>query len=344
MKPSEHQAQPLEEVIARSETEQYVPALKVSLANKLRESQRMDEKSRQLNALDHQREALDEIISRARAYFRGNWRHLPILPRWATLIAGPTGSGKTTLAKMVAESVGATLIRYAAPNWMPSGAHNRGTKETMGVIAEHIWKNQRTILFLDEIDKIVDMTGDSSWKSYIRAEIFDLIDGRFSTGLNLPETEYDSPEITIEELTTKLQTSVFVLAAGTFQSWFDSPGSRRSMGFEADVNPAKDELTADIIAEKIPRELSNRFNSSLIRLPELNENEYHRIAREAENKIPEHMRRIFREEVERRINAAIAAKKGVRFLEEAMTSTLVKLPPEPVEKIPEKVETETPCI
>jgi hypothetical protein len=100
------------------------------------------------------------------------------------------------------------------------------------------------------------------------------------------------------------------------------------MGFGAS-DPAADELTADIIAEKMPRELANRFNSTLIRIPELSPADYHRIAQEAENKLPLRMQAAFRAEVATRIQGAISAKKGVRFLEEAMMEVLKKLPPEP---------------
>lgn len=230
---------------------------------------------------------------------------------------------------MAAEAVGASLCRVSAPSWMPAGANNRGTRETISVIAGHVARHDRTILFVDEIDKLADQTGDSSWKSYIRGELFDLIDGKWPAGLTLPETDDDTPDITIEHLTTKLRGTVFILAAGTFQSWFDDTSSRRTMGFAAEIAPETHELSADIIAEKLPRELANRLNSSLIRLPELRPEDYARIANEAAEKLPQRMQQAFRAEVARRIPGAIATKKGVRFLEEVMLSVLINLPPSP---------------
>ena len=293
-----------------------------------------------MEVLKHQREALDEIVRRARAYFRGDWRGLPVLPRWASIMIGPTGTGKTAVAMMAAAKLSedatdatdttVSLCRVAAPNWMPSGAYNRGTKETIILVAEHVVRHDRTMLFVDEIDKLIDHTGDNSWKTYIRGELFDLCDGRWPAGITLPETD-DEPEITIEALTEKLRNNVFIVAAGTFQSWFDTANTRRDMGFGAEINPAKDEISADIIAEKMPRELANRFNGSLIRLPELREEDYRRIAHEAETKLPERMQDAFRVEVAKRISGAIAAKKGVRFLEEAMMEVLKNLPPKPFE-------------
>ena len=56
---------------------------------------------------------------------------------------------------------------------------------------------------------------------------------------------------------------------------------------------------------------------------------YHRIANEVENQLPMRMRDTFRLEVQRLLPAAIATKKGVRFLEEAMMEVLKHLPREP---------------
>jgi ATP-dependent Clp protease ATP-binding subunit ClpA len=237
---------------------------------------------------------------------------------------------------MAAEEVGASLLRIAAPGWLPVGAHNRGSRETITVIAAHVATHDRTILVIDEIDKIVSGvggtgSGSDNWQSYIRGEIYDLIDARWPTGLK----DADGNEMTAdatEELTTKLRETVLVLGIGTFQSWFDSANSRRSMGFGAEIAPENDELTADIIAEKMPRELANRFNSTLIRLPELSADDYHRIAAEATYKLPQRMQEAFGMEVSKRILGAIAAKKGVRFLEEAMMEVLKNLPHEPVSK------------
>lgn len=158
-----------------------------------------------MDALDHQRDALDEITRRARAFYTGDWRDLPIHPRWASLMVGPTGTGKTALAAMAAEAVGASMIRLSAPNWIPSGANNRGTRETIRVIAAHVATHDRTILVVDECEKICDRDGDNSWKTYCRGELYDLADGRWPTGLNRPDGESDDNDcpttIPIDQLT-----------------------------------------------------------------------------------------------------------------------------------------------
>jgi SpoVK/Ycf46/Vps4 family AAA+-type ATPase len=296
-----------------------------------------------MEPLQHQVAALDEIVARARAFYDGRGRGLSIIPRFFSLLAAPTGTGKTAVATISAEAIGATLLRISAPAWMPSGATKSSVKETIFTIAEAVAANSRTLLVIDEIDKIVDRNGDNSWKSYVRGEIFDLLDGRWPVGLTAPDDENEN-EIPREALTTKLQETVFILGIGTFQDWFDSAGSRRNIGFGAEIDPGNDELTSDIVADLLPRELAGRFNGSLIRLPELQPEHYHRIAKQAEDTLPERMRDAFRQEVDRRIGAAIEAKKGVRFLEESVMEVLKNLPPEPMPKfiLPAKSEPVTP--
>lgn len=239
---------------------------------------------------------------------------------------GSTGTGKTAVAAMAAEAIGAKMLRVSAPNWMPAGANNRGTRETIRVVAAHVANNDRTLLVIDECEKICDREGDNSWKMYCRGEIYDLCDGRWPTGLTQDDDD-DSPYI--EALTIKLRDTVFICAIGTFQDWFDSAGCRQSIGFGTEIDSPEAELTADIVAKKMPRELANRFHSGLIRISELTPDDYHRVARDVENQLPLHMRAAFRAEVARLLPGAIAAKKGIRFFEDAMLETLINLPPKP---------------
>ena len=279
-----------------------------------------------MQPLDFQKPTVAEITARARAFFAfheeqyRDIRDSGLQPRWATIIAAPTGVGKSMSAAMVADAIGASLCRISAPSYMPSGAHNRTTKESIGVIAQHVAQHDRTILFLDELDKINDQ--ENVWQGYCRNELYDLIGGDWPTGMNLPELD-KGPDPTIEELTKKLRTTVFFLAAGTFQQFFDGACERRTMGFGAQ-DQENEVITADIIAQNIPREMANRFGK-IVRLPELGEKDYRQIAREAERKLPERLREKFRAETSQRIEMALRDKKGVRFIEEALTDVLIDM-------------------
>lgn len=282
--------------------------------------------------LPHQKDALNEIIARANAYYAGTWRNLPIRPRWHSLVCGPTGVGKTALAMLAAEATNSSLLRISAPGWMPAGAHQRGTRESITVIAEHIAFHDRTIFVIDEMDKLMDSGagsgsggssagGSDSWRSYVRGEIYELADGRWPSGMRLPDDDHCN-EISLDEITTKLRESVFILGVGTFQSWYDQTSSHRSMGFGAELDPCLPEMTADVVASRLPRELANRFNSDLIKLPDLQPSDYRQIALDAERQLPAELQESFRSEVSKRIDRAIDAKKGVRFLEECVMQAL----------------------
>lgn len=283
-----------------------------------------------MEPLDFQKPAMAEIVARARAFYRGGtWRDLEIRPRWPTILISPTGQGKTTTAAMAASAVGASMCRVSAPSYMPCGATNRGARETITVIGEHIAKHSRTMLVIDECCKLSHNPGqDSSWLGFIRAELLEILDGKFPAGMKEIEDEKGN-EVSIDTLTAKLRETVFFLGIATFQSWHDSSRERRTMGFGAELMvPQHNQITADIIAQTIPRELINRFGK-IIQIPELNPHDYHQIARQAEARLPESMREPFRREAENRIDVAIQGKQGARFIEEALTAVLLNLP-EPV--------------
>jgi SpoVK/Ycf46/Vps4 family AAA+-type ATPase len=285
-----------------------------------------------MKILEHQQEAFDEIIARATAYYSGRWKGLDLDCRWNTLIVGGTGTGKSTLATLASQACSAVPLRIATPGYVPCSAHNRGANETITVIAEHVAKHPRTFLIYDELEKLCAGVGggagsagsSDTWQSYIRGEILEISDRRWPIGMNLPEI-YGRPDITIEELTTKLKETVYILGIGTFQSALDS-ASQRTIGFSGEQNPATDVIRNETVTGLLGRELGNRFHSELLRLPELRTEDYHRMAREAENKLPERMRELFRQEIAKRITEAVANKKSVRFLEEALTATIMKLP------------------
>jgi|GEM_PF-4958397 len=292
-----------------------------------------------MQPLNHQKEAANEITARAKAFYSGRWRGLGLSCRWHTLLVGGTGVGKSTLAHIVAQACSAVPIRIATPSYMPCGAHNRGVRETIMIIAEHIANNPRTLLILDELEKLSGGIGGSrgaggavgggnvtdTWQTYIRGELQELTDGRWPAGLNL--MNLDTPDIiTLDKLTEKLRETVFILGIGTFQGVLDS-ASRRTIGFSgtSENQEGTQAISNDTVVEYLGRELGNRFHSSIVRLPELGADDYHRIAAEAEVKLPEDLREPFRREVASRIPDAITNKKSVRFLEEALSAVLIHM-------------------
>lgn len=229
------------------------------------------------------------------------------------------------LATELGEEV--ALLRINATGWMPSGAHNRAVSETLSIIIEHIHSHPRTILFVDEIDKL---RYETPWNSYIRGELFELLDGRLPTGAKGIsdgglETD-DEGTLTPSQassVTKKLRFQTFIVGAGAFQDYYETTECGQ-IGFHPRPHtpPALRGQTAEIIAKKLPRELVNRFNSSVLLVPPLEPSHYHLIAEQAEKSLPAWIQAAFRDAASRRVQQAIAARSGCRFIEEALADAL----------------------
>lgn len=292
---------------------------------------------------DHQSAAFAELLARAQAYFRGEWRSLLIGTRWHSLLVGPTGTGKTAIVSLLAKATGAALKRVSIPGFMPAGAHNRAVGETLPSLLKHIASNHKTILFLDEIDKIQH---DSPWNSYIRGELFELLDGRWQTDLKTSDGDDEDSVEAVAECTErltgeKLRTATFVVGAGTFQQFYDAENAEQKViGFHSSDHEANETvgLNAAMIAERLPRELTNRFNSQLILLPTLAPRHYDALIRQTERSLPKHLLQAFRRAAEKRLPQAIAAKSGCRFVEDALVDALKFRPsgPDCAELTPER--------
>ncbi len=143
----------IEETIARMKN---IPTTQVSLneKNKLRNL-----KSDLLNRIFGQEQAIDTVSSaiwRARAGLNGENR-----PQASFLFHGPTGVGKTELAKNIAELLQIPFLRFDMSEYMEKHAVARliGSPpgyvgyEQGGLLTDSIRKNPHAVLLLDEIEK-----------------------------------------------------------------------------------------------------------------------------------------------------------------------------------------------
>jgi hypothetical protein len=214
-------------------------------------------------------------------------------------------------------------------------------------IAHHIKSSEKSIIFVDELDKIWE---ESSWKSYIRGEIFDILDGNFSAGLSVQD-DGDSDDASVvkafasprekKESIIKLRYKTFLMAAGTFQDFFEKQKIAK-IGFAGHHADSEQQISAEEIAKRLPRELTNRFNQNLIILPPLRPEHYRILSEAAGRTLPDWIRHEYHQAAVRLMDEAIAAQKGCRFVEECVLEAL-RYAHKPLEE-KSHPEDDQPCI
>ncbi|GEM_PF-5184729 len=121
-----------------------------------------------------------------------------LIDKHALLIYGPPGTGKTTLARILANELGAEFRQVTVHGWFTRfnwiGGHVIEHGETIwkdGILLETIKSNRKTLILLDEINR-----GEPE---RFLAEIF--------TALSDPELKFEVPEI-------KSKSVLFLISAG----------------------------------------------------------------------------------------------------------------------------------
>ncbi len=270
---------------------------------------------------EHQRPAFNKLLTVAKACFAVQRQTLPIRVRTNTLIIGPSGTGKTHMAQAVATELGAEFLSVSVADWILLGCSGRGGSPTWPLIARFLRRNSQKmglVIFVDEIDKI---GGNSTWETFLRTEIYSLLDLKIPTGLNDGEDNVLTPHELAQAQDVFTNRSL-LLAAGAFQDIWEKRG-RPKLGFGA-IGTTQEATDLNQLAATLPREATNRFRSDLIVLPELRECDYQRMLEQSAEKIPVYFRETFLKLGYQRIPGAVACRQGCRFLEELMLDTIIE--------------------
>lgn len=143
----------IERIVARMAR---IPSVKVNAGDKDRLRGLDNNLKEVVFGQDQAVESLAKAVLRARAGFKRDQR-----PSGAFLFYGPTGVGKTELAKQLAQVLGISFLRYDMSEYMERHSVSRliGSPpgyigfEQGGLLTEAVRKNPHAVLLLDEIEK-----------------------------------------------------------------------------------------------------------------------------------------------------------------------------------------------
>jgi len=268
----------------------------------------------------HQQAARRELLTTIRAFFHSEWRTYPMRPRFSRFLTGPTGVGKTKLVRQVAEEAKLPLFEVSATNWILLGCSERGARQSWIDIANFCLSHDQGIIFLDEVDKL---TGDSTWTSHLRVEVFSLLDQRMPQNLLIKgadEDEGSDSEELLQTASDRLENQMLIIGAGAFQRHW-AGRSKPAMGFQEGKPHDEPDFSIRDMHGTIPEEIANRFASPVLPLPSLSRADYLQMAWEVCTQLPDAAATRFEKLIDKRVDSAVTNQTGCRWIMTSMDSS-----------------------
>ncbi len=273
--------------------------------------------------LPYQQAVYDRLCAVARACLLVDRKSIGSLKLRANfLLLGPTGTGKTFLARAVAEEMKVPFLAISISDWIILGGTTRGSEVTWKKILEFIKDSLyrgRAVIFLDELDKCHH---DSNWNAFLRSEVFSLCDARIPLGMNTFDDEDGIiPTTNVEEIAEFLSHRTMIIGGAAFQGVWDTQSTSR-IGFNHE-QPACSPPEIHDLVRFLPRELINRFCSDIFILPQLTRVDYQVMIQTLADGISETWRKRFIEIGMARLDQAVRHQKGARYAEEVLLAAVV---------------------
>ncbi len=270
----------------------------------------------------YQHPVFHALHATARVFFGGAWRSLPVLPRFARFVSGPTGAGKSHVVRELARVLRIPILQLSASAWIPLGANRRGAEVTWVDVAAFCGRNPRGIILIDELDKV---RGESPWLDAIRPEIFSLIDGIFPEPALIGDEEntFSDNPIEREKIVCRLAGSMLVIGAGAFQSaWEPQAGV---LGFHPTGLSSEAAVDHKVMAEEIPREIANRFVAPILCLPQLCEEDYRSMLDEVVGHLPPELATSVQRVALNSLHEAVDHAMGARWIQQSLLHALIEI-------------------
>lgn len=281
-----------------------------------------------------QRAALEQLENIASLIQIDGFHKLPVRPRTNTLVCGPSGMGKSFLARALADRLKLPILILNACSWIPVGA--RGDIYTWNIVVDFVQENPRGILFLDEIDKISSKTHD--WLNSVRLEIHDFLDSVVPQSITVRTEDVDddclwdfgtsdkkSPKELLPDraqVQFRLKYQYLIVAGGAWQGLWDELNAS-TMGFQKSsellVAPDRSKLTSSIT-----HELLRRFRDEIVIIPRMTKGDYIDLAKEVRESLPADIQGFFSDFCRAHMPDAVERNLGMRFFEEMVAKSFVQ--------------------
>lgn len=265
-----------------------------------------------------QRNVYEELVACARDYFDGCWDALPVKPRIAPLICGSTGVGKTFLVRKLASELNMPLFAESVSDWILLGCNHRAAPPTLPRLYRFIARNERGVIFFDEIEKLGGEIDATDWRRFLQMELFGALDRTISPGV-LEDDEAPKFLLDAEELTERFKRGFLVVGAGAWQTLWQR--SAASIGFGDDCHVMSSPRHAQLAAT-LRVEILNRFSSRVLLMPPLRREDYLAAFSEIIERVPSNVREVLKVPNEDIIQEAVETQKGFRFFEELLAKAI----------------------